>query len=101
MDAKTFNVVISKRAQKEIIKTFEYIQQKFGKSSANKMIDKLDKVILKISVNPKMFPETSKKVSRHKCVLSKQSSIYYDVAGNQINILAFRDNRMNPKTLIL
>jgi len=45
---------------------------------------------------PEMFPSSSKKKSFRKCVLSKQTSVYYQIKNEYIEVVSFRTNRKDP-----
>lgn len=57
---------------------------------------KLEKAITLISNRPKLFRETNSRKNLRKCVLNKQTSIFYKVTGKSIFIVALFDNRQDP-----
>lgn len=48
-----------------------------------------------------MFPSSLKKPELRKCVFSKQTSIYYRIKEDYIEIVSFRPNGIDPKKLKL
>ena len=61
----------------------------------------VEEIIAQISVNPFLFPYTSKVKNLRRCVVSPQTTIYYRFNGEFVEIASFRGNKMNPKTIDL
>lgn len=49
----------------------------------------------KLMTNNKLCPKSSKKRDLRKCLISKQTSLIYQIHHNNIEILLFIDNRSN------
>ena len=58
--------------------------------------EKITRTINQISINPIQFPESKKGVRR--CVLSKQTTLYYRIKQHYIEVVTFWVNYKNPKT---
>lgn len=86
----------SLRAIEEQTAILEYIVQKFGRSKANEVFQKMNLTMELIAENPAMYPESTRKPMLRKCVFSPQTSIYYRIEGEEIEIISFRPNRMDP-----
>lgn len=86
----------SLRARHEEIELLEYVVNKFGKSKAKEIYDKIEKVLKEISIKPEMCRVSGKRKNLRKCVLSKQTSIYYRIYEEYIDVVSFRANRKNP-----
>ena len=54
----------------------------------------------KIEKNPQIAPKSSLLKGIHKNVVTKQTSFYYLISGNEIHIITLTDNRQNPKKTI-
>jgi len=93
-----FEVVYSLRARQEEIELLDYIIANFGKEKAKDVYDKIERVLEQIAEMPDMYRSSKKQKGLRKCVFSKQTSIYYRVQDNQIQVVSFRPNRKNPKT---
>jgi plasmid stabilization system protein ParE len=86
----------SVRAIEEQIAILEYIFQKFGSSKANEVFQKISQTLELIAENPQMYPESKRKVGVRKCVFSPQTSIYYRIKNEEIEVITFRPNRLDP-----
>ncbi|WP_407692837.1 type II toxin-antitoxin system RelE/ParE family toxin [Reichenbachiella agarivorans] len=87
----------SLRARQEEIDLLEYILENFGKAKAKEVYEKIESILHLISEMPNMYRPSNKQKGLRKCVLSKQTSMYYRIQGNCIEIVSFRPNRINPK----
>lgn len=68
----------------------------FGYSTAVKVDRYFDKIIRQLAVNPKMYPLFNKERNIRKCVISRQTSLYYRIRGDKVELIRFRGNLMNP-----
>lgn len=87
----------SLRARHEEIELLEYIVQNFGRKKAKEIYEGIEKVLREISQKPEMFRASQKQIGLRKCVFSKQTSIYYRINENYIEVVSFRPNRKDPK----
>lgn len=88
------------RAKKDYLKIIDYLHEKWTIKEVNSFVIKTNYTLALISKNPNLFPQ-SKKKEIHKCVLSKQTSLYYRIRNSELELIAFWDNRRNPKKLKL
>ena len=98
---KKLLVRYSLRARQEEIDLLDYILAEFGQSKAKEAYDRIEKLLEQISKNPKMYKASNKRKNLRKCFLSKQTSIYYRVQNEYIEVVSFRDNRKDPDSLKL
>jgi plasmid stabilization system protein ParE len=61
-----------------------------------KLLEKRLEIILK---SPHIFPDSELKTNVKRSVLSKQTTVYFEVKTNSIVILSLFDNRKNPGSL--
>lgn len=87
----------SLRARHEEIELLEHISNKFGRQSAKRVYDKIEKVIEGISKMPEAYPASRSKKGLRKFVFSKQTSLYYRINVDHIEIVSFRPNRKDPQ----
>lgn len=92
-------VIFSKNAEKGLFELFEYLEIKWSKKVKDKFISKLDKVIYLIEKEPEIFPKSELNKNYHKCVLSKQTTIYYKFNTKRVEIIAFFDTRQDPNKI--
>ena len=71
------------------------IENKWGTQSAEKFVRETHKIIALISTQPYLF-NASYTLNIRKAVISKQTSMFYEVHSAHISILFFWDNRQDP-----
>jgi plasmid stabilization system protein ParE len=96
---RSFTIIISSRASKEYEEIVQYITDNFGKIKAMDVEEKYGRVVNQIAKNPLLFSVFNLKKNIRKCVLSPQTTLYYSVADTHIELISFRNNFKNPKTL--
>lgn len=92
-------VVISKTAEKKLDKLFEYLVEKWSIKIKKEFVEKLDSSIEIIKNQPEIFPESKKGKGLKKCVLTKQTTLYYRYNSKRITIITIFDTRQNPNKL--
>jgi plasmid stabilization system protein ParE len=76
-----------------------YLTKKWTEREIIKFYMLLEKRLELISRNPDAFPSSNVRMNVKRCLLSKQTSIYFEVKRENILILSLFDNRKNPKAL--
>ncbi len=71
-----------------------YLISKWSERVYGNFKTKLSENISLIATNPEAFPKSNKNI--YKCVLSKQTTIYYKYNSKQIRILSLFDTRQKP-----
>jgi plasmid stabilization system protein ParE len=89
-------IIFSKNAEKKLIDLLEYLELKWSLKVREKFISILDKSIYLIQNEPEIFPKSQINKNQHRCVLSKQTTIYYKYNSKQIRILSLFNIRQNP-----
>lgn len=92
-------VVISKTAETKLEKLFEYFIEKWSVEVKKDFVEKLDSSIEIIKNQPEIFPESKKGKGLRKCVITKQTTLYYRYNSKRINIVTLVDTRQNPNKL--
>lgn len=87
----------SLRARHEQIELLEYIVRNFGQKKAKEIYDKIENTLDQISNMPYMYRVSKRRNGLRKCVFSKQTSIYYRIKEDYIEVVSFRPNRKDPK----
>jgi len=96
---KKHEVYLSALAERKLDLLLEYLTQEWGSSSKLKYIDKFKSVINQISSHPQSCQESSEMKGIYKCVVTKQSSFYYRIHDDEIEIITLFDNRQDQKTI--
>jgi len=92
-------VIVSKTAEKKLERLFQFLLEKWSLKVKSEFIKKLDKNINIIKNSPESFPESENKSGLHKCVITKQTTLYYRYDDNKIIIVTLFDTRQNPNKL--
>lgn len=93
---KGLDIKYSTRAEKEYFKLLDYLVDEFGSTTADKVDKKIEETLSIISHNPTLYPESKEKKGTRRCVLSKQTTIYYRVKKKNIEIVTLWSNKKNP-----
>jgi plasmid stabilization system protein ParE len=92
-------IVISTRVQKKIENLFEYLDVRFSVKTREKFAKKLYSSILTIRKNPESFPSSEQNSKINKCVITKQSTVFYRYNLKQVRILSVFDTRQDPNKI--
>ncbi|GAA0894414.1 hypothetical protein GCM10009122_40950 [Fulvivirga kasyanovii] len=92
-----YKIRYSLRARQEEIELLDFILKEFGEQKAKAVYQRVEKLLGEISGMPKMYRSSKKQKHLRKCVLSKQTSIYYRIQKDYIEVVSFRANRKDPK----
>ena len=77
----------------------DYILGKFGETALRKFLKKVQLFLDGISEYPNLFPQSKSRMVR-KGLLSKQTTVYYRVKGDTIELLSFFPNASDPEKMI-
>jgi len=92
-------IIFSKNAKKSLFELFDYMEIKWSKKVKDKFISNLDKVIYLIQIEPEIFPKSELNKNYRKCVLSKQTTIYYKFNTKRVEIITLFDTRQHPNKI--
>ena len=88
----------SNRSLKEIRIIVDYLNSKWSEKTSKKFLNKLKENIDLIKLNPELFPISEFEELR-KCVVSKQTSVFFIIEKNKIYIVSVFDTRQNPNKI--
>ncbi len=88
----------SNRSLKEIRIIVDYLNSKWSEKTSKKFLNKLKENIDLIQINPELFPISEFEELR-KCVVSKQTTIFFIIEKNKIYIVSVFDTRQNPNKI--
>ncbi len=94
-----YPVRYSSRSYNKYESILEYIAENFGIIKAAEVDMYFERVIDLIAVNPRMFPHSDKMKAIRRCVISPQTTLYYRFTGECVELISFRGNKLNPKSL--
>jgi plasmid stabilization system protein ParE len=92
-------IIISKTAKNKLDKLFYYLITHWGLEAKADFVKKLDKSIDAIKLHPESFPESYVKKGLHRCVITKQTTLFYRFTSKKIIIVTIFDTRQNPTKL--
>lgn len=86
----------SPRATNEYLNLIDYLLNEWGEKATIKFSNRLQTILTNISKSPKMYPATVNRENVRRCVVSKQTSLYYRVKKEKIEIVTLFYTRQNP-----
>ena len=89
-------VIITPHAEREILNIFEYLESKWNEKVKKDYSNKLFKVVQIVAKNPDLFPTSERNRKLRKCVITKQSSLFYHYNEKHIVVVSVFDTRQNP-----
>ena len=89
-------VVLSPTARRKLENLLEYLQEEWSVNVKLEFMAKLDKSIEQISTHPKSCPESQRFKGLHKCIVTRQTSLYYRIGKKEIEVITLFDNRQDP-----
>lgn len=94
-------VFLSELAESKLLKLSQYLLEEWNLKTRDKFILKLNDKIKQISIQPDSCPKSSEFENLHKCVVTKQTTIFYRIIAerNEIEIITIFDTRQNPDKL--
>jgi len=95
----TFRVVWSEESLANLRGIFDYLHARWTIREIKNFSKLLDKKLKLIWDNPLLFPLSEKLTNIRRCVVSKQTTIYYRVEQAEIHIISVFDNRKDPEKL--
>lgn len=87
------NIILSAKASHQLEKLLDYLEVEFSVITRRKFQKRLDRFIKVIKLAPQAFPASEVFVNCRKCVVTRQTSIYYRISDDVIEIIAVQANR--------
>ena len=92
-------IIISDFVLDKIKNLLEYIESKWSENVRQKFAQKLYSSVKVIRESPEAFPKSDINKNVHKCVITKQTTIFYKFNSKKIEIIAIFDTRQNPNKI--
>ena len=93
------NVVVSKTAAAKLDNLLHYLETEWSENVKQRFIATLDTSLKQVSKYPHSFERSQMKPELHRCVVTRQTSIFYTFDEHRIYIVTLFDNRMNSRKL--
>ena len=94
-----YKIVWSDEALKNLAAITNYLENNWTEKELKQFAGLLDKRLNSIASNPTLFPIFNHITNIRRSVLSKQTSIFYQIIDLEVRLITIFDNRQNPKRL--
>ena len=74
----------------------DYLETNWTQKELKKFFQKFEKQLLLLSLFPEAYPVSLKKKRIHRCVLTKNLTIFYTVKENNLELLSIFDTGQHP-----
>jgi plasmid stabilization system protein ParE len=92
-------VFLSPLAEKKIQFLLEYLEQEWSIKSREIFITKLLKKLDQISRQPNSCINSKEYPNLYKCIVTKQTSLFYRINSDEIEVITLIDNRQDPEKI--
>ena len=92
----SLKVEYAPEAEETLILVYEFILGNFGKRSAESFLAKAEKIIKLIAELPHMYKASPFDENVRIGLITKQTSVFYRVTQEKLELLFFWDNRQEP-----
>lgn len=89
-------VFLSPLAEHKIALLLDYLESNWSAKSRTDFLTKLSKSFNQISNQPRSYPESTEFPNLYKCVVTKQTSYFYRITAEEIEVITLIDNRQDP-----
>ena len=95
-----FKLFWTDEAIKNLEEILDYLAERWTEREVEVFKNKLSKQLDLILINPRMFPVSLHNPKLRKAVLSKQTSIFYEIRGNIVYLVYLFINHRNIDNII-
>lgn len=88
-------------AREEYFSLLDYLSTEWGSTVTLNFIKRVEHVLEHISNHPEMYPATEHRKAVRRCVVSKQTTLYYRVLDQKIQLITLFNTHQNPENLDL
>lgn len=92
-------IILSKIASRKLDKLLEYLKTEWSTRTKNNFVKKLDRALQIIKEKPESFPKSDKITGLYKCVVTKQTTVYYKFDSKKLYVVTIFDTRQDTKKL--
>ena len=96
-----FKIIITDKAEYDLINIAEFIEEKWSKADADNFIGKVEDFVKVLEKFPHVGVVFNQEKNIRFFVVTSQVRLYYRVRVDAIVLLTFFDTRQNPKKLKL
>ena len=92
-------LVLTDRAKLNIKSLLDYLELSWSVKVREKQADKLLKNMKALQGKPEMFPKSEHNSKIRKCVISKQSILYYSFDNDSVVVISLFDTRQDSNKI--
>jgi len=92
-------ILLTETAQAQLGHLLDYLESEWSEKVKQEFLEKLDKRIELVRKRPNLFPTSKIKSGLHKCVVTKQTTMFYMYNQTEITVLSIFDTRQDPDKL--
>ena len=93
-------IVLTKTAQRRLKELLEHLEKEWSTKVKRNFISKFENRLEIVKTNPQAFPESEIKKGLHKCVITRQTSLYFTFDSSKIYVLTVFDSRQDSNKLV-
>jgi plasmid stabilization system protein ParE len=93
-------VILSKQAADKLAKLLNYLETQWSERVKQNFIKKFDDSVKAVLLFPESTEKSNLKKGLHRCVVTKQTTFYYQFNDSEIQIITIFDTRMSMEVLI-
>jgi plasmid stabilization system protein ParE len=92
-------IILSKRASAKLEKLIEYLENEWSDKVKFDFIKKLEKQFKNLLSYPESNEKSELRKGLYRCVITKQTVIFYLFNANSVKIVFMHDSRMDPRKI--
>lgn len=93
-----YSIIWSPQSKESFENNIQHLLETWSEKEATDFIDRVEEVLRLISKHPKVFRYLPEQEA-FRCVVAKPVSLFYRLRNDQVELLTFWDNRMDPEKL--
>lgn len=98
----SFRIDWSAEAEETFNSNLNYLEKDWNQQVIDNFTYRVKEILVKIQSDPHLFPNYQFNSNIHKCIVTEQITLYYEVMdGSTIKLITFWNVYQNPKKLKL
>ena len=94
-----YKISWTNEAKRDLSLIINYLETNWSEREIRRFFQRLEQTLETILQSPQLYKLVDKRKNVRKCLLSKQTSIYFKVEDDKIFLITLFDNRQDPKKL--
>jgi plasmid stabilization system protein ParE len=92
-------VFLSPLAERKLLLLLDHLTENWSPVVKDEFLNELKRSIKQIELHPKSCQESIEMPNLYRCVVTRQTSLYYRINSDEIEIVTVIDNRQNPNDI--